>query len=104
MLGWFGVLCTQLFSIGTVPMAPIDEEIKRVKAAAVRHRKSIDAMEAQWSAAGGTCCASCMFGSEFSSIADKAERTNKWLCVLLRKRNGPDDESLAKAIEMSAWP
>jgi hypothetical protein len=45
-----------------------------------------------------------MFGAEYTEAADNVQRTGEWLCVLLRKRGRPDDERLAHAIEIGAWP
>jgi hypothetical protein len=85
-------------------MSFLNTEIPRVTAALTRHEARIDAMSNEWARLGMPCCPGCMFGSDYTSAVDKAERTARWLAHLLRKRGRPQDLRKAARIEADLPP
>ncbi len=66
-------------------------------------------MQATFQVDRGECCPSCKYGESYRRAVAKQERALAWLAIMLRKRGhdgatGFDDVSLARAIEINAWP
>ncbi len=64
----------------------LDIEIGRVQAALVRYNDRIEAMNREWARSGGICCPNCMFGDEYTNLADKIERVEHWLGILKSRK------------------
>ena len=78
-------------------------EIQRVTDAVERYQVRMDAICERIADEGGPQ-SSHEHDACWKALSDKKERAAAWLCILLRKRNGAEDERFAKAIEMGAWP
>lgn len=64
-------------------MGSIAEDIERTRRAVVRADERLADMRAR---ARGGCCASCMFGRAYVDAAEKQDRREAWLAILLSKQ------------------
>lgn len=80
-----------------------DKHTELCKAAMVRRQIKMDEM---WASVDypGMCDHAAALGQPYFDLADKQDRAGKQLIVILRKRGTADDLSLARAIEVTAWP
>jgi len=81
----------------------LDIEIGRARLATKRRRERMRILETLYNPSTGHCCTSCA-STEYNALCKKDERAAHWLCVLLLKRNEPDDVWLASAIQEMNWP
>lgn len=81
-----------------------DLEIERTKAAILRYQATLDDFARRWRDSGGPCCPACMFGAQYSDVADKLERAREVLVRMLKKRGREEDLRLAEACRVDAWP
>ena len=81
----------------------LDIEIGRVSRAVESYRAKMDAVLDAIDAEGGPQSAH-EHDATWKRAAGKLQRAGAWLCVLLRKRGAADDLSLARAVEIGAWP
>lgn len=68
------------------PEDKLSIEISRVEKALSRNIGKLDDMHRYWKEVGGVCCPSCMFGSKYSDLVDKVDRTEDLLKKLKKKR------------------
>jgi hypothetical protein len=84
-------------------MTPRDQHIELCKAALVRRQLRMDEMWASVDYPGMTEHVAAL-GQPYMDVADKQARAREQLVIALRKRGSDDDRSLARAIEVNAWP
>lgn len=65
-------------------MTALDEEITKVKAALIRYERKL---RTDFPTVHDDCCASCMYGRLYGELCDKAQRTEDWLSVLIKKQH-----------------
>lgn len=83
--------------------SPLDIDIGRAKLATKRRRERMHVLETLYNPSTGHCCTSCA-SKEYNELCEKDKRAAHWLCVLLLKRNEPDDVWLASAVQEMNWP
>lgn len=64
----------------------LDIEIYNLKENIKDGERELNRLYLSWKMSDGTCCPGCMFGSKYNDLCDQQDRRNKWLQILLQRK------------------